>query len=109
MKLYSIMPLNVDHADEICDDVERQYRDGVATEALFCMTLTPEGNPAIDKASILCENYRVIRDKLARRGLRCGALVQATIGHGYKLTTPHPLSTADRLFGRTGKIRCLPL
>ncbi len=90
MKLYSIMPLNVDHADEICDDVERQYRDGVATEALFCMTLTPEGNPAIDKASILCDNYRVIKDKLARRGLRCGALVQATIGHGYKLTTRIP-------------------
>ena len=90
MKLYSIMPLNVDHADELCDDVERQYRDGVATEALFSMTLTPEGNPVIDKAAILCEKYRVIKDKLARRGLRCGALVQATIGHGYKLTTRIP-------------------
>lgn len=90
MKLYSIMPLNVDHADEICDDIERQYREGIATEALFCMTLTPEGNPVIDKAAILCEKYRVISEKLAKRGLRCGVLVQATIGHGYKMTTPIP-------------------
>ena len=90
MKLYSIMPLDLDHADQICDDIERQYKEGIATEALFCMPLTPEGDPVIDKAAILCEKYRVFSEKLAERGLKCGILAQATIGHGAKLTTPIP-------------------
>ena len=45
MNLYSIMPLFTDHVKEICDDIERQYKDGIATEALFSMALFPEGNP----------------------------------------------------------------
>ena len=92
MKLYSIMPLTPDYADEMCDDIEYQYKSGVATEALFCMTLTPEGNPVIDKAQILCDEYRIFRDKLNARGLKSGVLVQATIGHGYQLTTKIPFT-----------------
>ena len=47
MHLYSIMPLNLAHVDEICNDIERQYKDGIATEALFSVPLTPEGDPVI--------------------------------------------------------------
>lgn len=90
MKLYSIIPLHDEHVDEICEDVERQYRDGIADEALFLMTLTPEGNPVIDKAAILCEKYRAFSQNMAARGLSCGVLAQATIGHGGKMTTPIP-------------------
>ena len=59
---YSMMPLNVDHVDEICEDIRRQYADGVADCALFIMTLVPEGNPAIDKAELLCQKYELFRD-----------------------------------------------
>lgn len=85
MRNYSIMPLNVDYIDEICDDIKEQYETGISTCALFKMALVPEGNPVIDKASIMCEEYDLFRDRLAGMGIECGILVQATIGHGYKL------------------------
>ncbi len=81
MKRYSIMPMLMDHVKEICDDVEMQYRDGVAEEALFMIKLQPEGTPVSDKAGIACEQYKVFAEELARRGLSCGILAQSTIGH----------------------------
>ena len=92
MKLYSIMPLNTEHIIEICNDIERQYNDGIATEALFNLPIPPEGFPVIDKAGIGVEKYVKFRDELNKRGLNCGILVQATIGHGYPMTTKIPFS-----------------
>lgn len=85
MRNYSIMPLNIDHVDEICKDIRRQHEEGIASCVLFKMSLVPEGIPAIDKASLLCGKYDMFRDKLASYGIECGILVQSTIGHGYKL------------------------
>lgn len=82
MKLYSIMPLLEGRVREICDNIEEQYRDGVANEALFIMSLHPEGDPTSDKASLLCEKYDAYAKELATRGLSCGILAQSTIGHG---------------------------
>ena len=93
MKLYSIMPLFTDHVEEICDDIERQYKDGIATEALFKMTLTPEGNPAVNKAKLLCEKFDLFKEELDKRGLRAGILVQATIGHGYSVGVRPPFQS----------------
>ena len=93
MKLYSIMPLVTDHVKEICDDIERQYKDGIATEALFKMTLTPEGNPAVNKAKLLCEKFDLFKEELDKRGLRAGILVQATIGHGYSVGVRPPFQS----------------
>lgn len=92
MKLYSIMPLDMGHIKEVCDDIERQYKDGIATEALFNLPIPPEGFPVIDKAKIGAEKYVKFRDELKKRGLNCGILVQATIGHGYQMTTKIPFS-----------------
>ena len=93
MKLYSIMPLFTDHVKEICDDIERQYKDGIATEALFMMNLTPEGNPAVNKAKLLCDKYQLFKDELEKRGIRAGILVQATIGHGYSVGVRPPFQS----------------
>lgn len=84
MKNYSIMPLNVNHIDDICQDIKHQYETGVSNCALFMVKLMPEGNPAIDKATVLCKQYDLFRDRLAVWGIECGILVQSTIGHGYK-------------------------
>ena len=92
MKLYSIMPLDIRHIKEVCDDIERQYKDGIATEALFMQAITPEGFPVIDKAGIAAEKFIKFRDELKSRGLNAGILVQATIGHGYQLTTRIPFT-----------------
>ena len=99
MKLYSIMPLFTDHVKEICDDIERQYRDGIATEVLFKMTLTPEGNPAVNKARLLCEKFDLFKKELDKRGLRAGILVQATIGHGYSVGIRPPFQSIVALDG----------
>lgn len=99
MKLYSIMPLLTDHVKEICDDIERQYNDGIATEALLKMTLSPEGNPAVNKAKILCEKYDLFKTELDKRGLKAGILVQATIGHGYSVGVRPPFQNVIAVNG----------
>ena len=83
--LYSIMPLDTDHLEEICEDIRLQYENGVATCALFSMTLVPEGDPPVDKVGQLCAKYDLFRAKLKSMGIGCGVLVQASIGHGWTL------------------------
>ena len=80
---YSIMPLDTEHIDEICKDIKAQYESGVCSLALFSMTLVPEGNPPANKAENLCKKYKLFQDKLNSMGLKCGILVQATVGHGW--------------------------
>ena len=80
---YSIMPLDIEHIDEICDDIKEQYENGVCSLALFSMTLVPEGNPPANKVDSLCRKYKLFQDKLNSMGLKCGVLVQASVGHGW--------------------------
>ena len=41
---YTIMNLDMNHIDEICDDIKYQYENGIASCALFSMTLMPDGS-----------------------------------------------------------------
>lgn len=82
---YSIMSLNEEYIDEYCADIEYQVKNGIASMPLFCMTLTPEGDPAIDKADMLCKVYEKYKAKLDAKGIPSGVLIQASIGHGWKL------------------------
>lgn len=82
---YSIMRLDKDHVEEYCQDIKYQLDNGISTMPLFAMTLTPEGDPAIDKASMLCETYVKYKSRLDEMGLPSGVLIQASIGHGWKL------------------------
>ena len=79
------MPLDVEHIEEICADIKLQYQNGVADCVLFMMQLVPEGKPAIDKAAIECQKYDLFQARLATMGLKCGILVQCSLGHGYPL------------------------
>lgn len=90
LHLYTIMPLDTDHIDEICEDIREQYESGVASCALFKMTLVPEGNPPVDKVGIMCEKFDLFRDRLSEMGFGCGVLVQASIGHGWVLSEMFP-------------------
>lgn len=87
-QLYSIMPLNTDHLEEICQDIRSMIADGVITCPLFMFKLVPEGNPCFDKAAILAPQFILFRDRLRELGLPCGILVQCTIGHGWVLDHP---------------------
>lgn len=90
LMLYSIMPLDVEHIDEICEDIRVQVETGVATCPLFKATLVPEGNPVINKAEFFCKQYSLFKEKLDKMGIKSGILVQATIGHGWKLSERNP-------------------
>jgi hypothetical protein len=85
---YTIMPLDEDHIDQYCQDIAGQVRSGVATMPLFSMTLTPEGDPTIDKADLFCATYEKYKARLDAMGIPSGALIQASIGHGWKLNAP---------------------
>lgn len=86
MKFYTMMPLMKTHIDEMVDNIADQYERGIANEALFIMNLQPEGDPVADKAADFCNTYDIYAEKLASRGLKCGILAQATIGHGPTMT-----------------------
>ena len=88
MQLYTIVDADLLHLEDICADIKRQYEEGIATCALFYTQLVPEGDPAIDKASIFAARYIPFRDRLAEMGFSCGILVQSSIGHGYPLNEP---------------------
>ena len=90
--LYSIMPLDTEHLEEICLDIKEQYEKGISTCALFMFKLLPEGNPLIDKAKIQGEKYKLFQNRLEEMGLHCGILVQCTIGHGYKFGEENTLT-----------------
>ncbi len=90
MLLFSIMPLDEQHTDEICEDIKYQYENGITTCPLFSMTLVPEGNPPVDKVGKLCEKYAIFKKKLDNMGIPSGILVQATIGHGWVLSEMFP-------------------
>lgn len=87
---FTVMPLDCGHVDEICLDIQQQYEQGVADCPLFKMTLVPEGDPPVDKAKAFCEQYKMFHNRLSELGIPSGVLVQASIGHGWKLSAPFP-------------------
>ena len=90
---YSIMDLDLNHIDEICADIKRQYEEGIADCVLFEMTLVPEGNPPSDKVGKLCKKFKIFQERLAKENLTCGVLVQASVGHGWVLGEMFPYQT----------------
>jgi hypothetical protein len=59
------------------------YAAGIITETAFMMTLVPESDPAVDKATILAEQFEAFREGLKGSRMPVGILIQATIGHGW--------------------------
>ncbi len=97
MVKYSIMPMNVKHVEETCQDIKEQYENNIADLALFSMSLVPEGNPVTDKAEKFCKIYDLFRNRLAEMGLKCGILFQSSIGHGYALNEVSPFQRCVNL------------
>ena len=109
MYCFSIMRLDMEHIEEYCADIERQVKEGIATMPLFNSTLTPEGNPAIDKAAMLAKTYREYKKRLDRLGVPSGILIQASIGHGWKLNQPSAFQKYVGLTNGESPEICCPL
>ncbi len=106
----SIMPLDTDHIEEVCEDIIEQQRSGVSTHAMMIMYFTPVGTPPIDRAAEYCEKYDLYRARLDRAGAKYGVLVQSTLGHIALPATPHPFQTVVSLVdGSSLGSTCCPL
>ncbi|MBQ3562535.1 MAG: hypothetical protein IJA13_03210 [Clostridia bacterium] len=104
---FSIMPLDLEHIEEICQDVKEQYENGTASMALFIMQLVPEGDPVIPKAERQCEIYAKFKERLDAMGLKSGILAQCTIGHGYPLAKPSSFNRVVNLTdGKEAHVVC---
>ena len=79
----NIVPLLVDHADEVCADLKELFDKHGIDSAAFSFTLVPEGNPPFDKAAELVSRFKVFQKKLKGSGMPVGILLQATMGHGW--------------------------
>ena len=84
----NIAPLIPDYKDEITADIRKMYADGIITATAFNMTLVPEGDPVVDKASILGERFVAFREALKDSDVPVGILLQATMGHGWTPSVP---------------------
>ena len=104
----SIMPLDTEHLDEICEDIRFQFENGIANYPMFMMQLVPEGTPPVNKAKMLSEKYVLFRDKLRSMGLKSGILIQCSIGHGYPLNSPSPFKKYVNLNDGKEETVCCP-
>ena len=104
---YSVTPIAKDHFEERVRDIIDMHKNGVIDMPLFSMTLVPEGDPVWDKAEPFCETYAKYRDALLAEGVPSGILVQASLGHGYKIT-PNPFRKYIQLIDGQESMVCCP-
>ncbi|MBE7026716.1 MAG: hypothetical protein E7410_04040 [Ruminococcaceae bacterium] len=106
----SIMALDEEHIDEICEDIIEQQRTGVSTHALFFITINPEYTPAIDKATPACKLYDKFAARLDKAGAKHGILAQATMGHIVVPREMYPFQPSVSLItGEDRVVTCCPL
>lgn len=106
----SIMPLDANNMEQICEDVVEQQRTGVSTHAMFMMKFAPEGTPPVDKAAQYCKVYDVFRRRIEKENAKCGVLVQSTFGHVTPPNEPHPFQTVVSLVNGSNLVStCCPL
>ena len=106
----SIVSLNTDHIDEVCESIIQQHKDGVLTHAMFIMYFSPEGNPPINRAEQFCAKYDLFRERLDKAGVKHGVLLQSTIGHIYTPNIPHKFQTVVNFTnGNPQPSACCPL
>ncbi len=105
----SIMTLNEERIDEICEDIINQQKSGVSTHAMFMMTFNAECTPPLNKAEEQCRIYDMYREKLDKAGAKHGVLVQATLGHIVVPRDKHPYQVATSLInGEEMVTTCCP-
>jgi len=86
---FSVTPLLEYHFEERCNDIINLVKTNVITMPLFSMMLFPEGIPVGDKVTNMIKKYVKYRDALEPHGVKCGILVQASMGHDRKCI-PNP-------------------
>lgn len=103
----NIAPMFPGHEAELAADIADMAKKGVITHNAFSVTLTQEGDPAVEKGAILGERFVRHRDALRKvSGVPCGILLQATVGHGWLPNDVTPGQRFVTLDGETPYIFC---
>ena len=79
----NVAPLLGAHEEELAADIRWLGDNTVVDSAAFICTLVPEGDPVFDKAAVLAARFRKMKALLAGSKVKCGILLQATMGHGW--------------------------
>ena len=106
MRRINILPLLVEHADELAEQQRELFQSGAIDSVAFSFTLVPEGIPPLDKAGECTRRFRVFQEKLRPLGIPCGILLQATWGHGWTPDEPTDFQRIVRLDGTTQYTMC---
>ncbi len=106
MHKIDIVPLLVNHAEEITADIVNLYNDKVIDSVAFSFTLVPEGVPAIDKAAEYTSRFKIFQKLLKEKGVPTGILIQATWGHGWVPDSPTNFQQIRRIDGNYQYTMC---
>ncbi len=104
----SIMPMEMEHIDEICEDIKHQQDSGISDCGMLMMTFAPEGTPPVNKAENQCKTYDAFHQKLEKLGAKHGVLVQSTLGHVFPPSDEHPFQNVIGLVTGTKYDVCKP-
>ncbi len=104
----NIAPLLPDHAEELAADQRWLVANTPIDSVAFICTLVPEGDPVFDKAAVLAARFRRVKALFAGSGVRCGILLQATMGHGWVPDSKSPFQRTVRE-GRSAHSPLCPL
>ncbi len=90
MRFMNITPLFPEQKDEVCQDLDRMFRQGIISEAAFMFKINPEGSPPVDKIAIFAPKFRAMCDTLRaiNPAIPAGILLQSTMGHGWVQDSP---------------------
>lgn len=104
---YTVTPLKEDNFEKRVEDIVNLYKNKITIMPLFSMTLVPEGNPVWDKAGKMVKLFEKYRDALEKEGVPSGILVQASLGHEYRIE-PNPFQKYVRLRDGQETFVCCP-
>ena len=78
---FNIIPYSPGKEKELAADV-LDYLDKTGNDTvLYCLSLHPQGFPAMKKALQMVESYRRLKAELKGSGIRLGVLIQSILGH----------------------------
>ena len=78
---FNIIPYSPGREKELAADVVDYFEQTGNDTVLYCLSLHPEGFPAMKKAQQMIGSYRILKQELAGTGVKLGVLIQSILGH----------------------------
>lgn len=83
MRFINVVGLFPGRLDYMVSEAKRLQKESGLNEVALCLTLHPEGFPAIEKPIFYVKLFREYKKALEGTGIHVGILLQSLIGHGW--------------------------